>query len=450
MTSSPRVFVSDNHQDNAYCREFVAALRQKLVSDEAVWYDEHNMGWGQIRREIERELAQRQHFIAILSPVAVDSDWVNDEIDAAVELRRRGSMQTIQFVIALQCEMPLLLSNYKRVIAPDGLPYPAQEAARRALAVIQPTPPEYASAIPQASLEQANQLIRKIAEQQSQAPKPISIPSDRFPPRLADLGFTAHSDKGIEYILPPLCTVIAGPFLMGSVPSGVYLDDSTDSDDHFDAVYQRRQQRLYTLQHTVTLPAYEIARFPVTVAEFACFVRFGHVAPRDWHAQLGKLDHPVVNVTWQDAVDFAYWLSVRTSQSWWRLPTEAEWEKAARGTDGRIYPWGDSFDKSPCNTSESSISAMTPIGNFPTGASPYGLHEVAGNVWGRTSSRFISYPYTISGEREYPNSADYRVLRGGSWRDSAVFARAAYRLGNQPLNIYGCDGFRLVRAAPNS
>ena len=78
-------------------------------------------------------------------------------------------------------------------------------------------------------------------------------------------------------------------------------------------------------QHTVTLPAYEIARYPVTVAEYACFVRSGHTEPNDWQTQLGKLDYPVVRVTWHDAVAYTAWLSERTRE-WWRLPSEAEWE----------------------------------------------------------------------------------------------------------------------------
>ena len=86
--AQPKIFVSHSHQDNAYCREFVATLRQSIGSDDAVWYDEHSLGWGKIRREIEQELAERQHFITILSPAAVKSEWVNDEIDAAIELRR--------------------------------------------------------------------------------------------------------------------------------------------------------------------------------------------------------------------------------------------------------------------------------------------------------------------------------------------------------------------------
>jgi formylglycine-generating enzyme required for sulfatase activity len=388
--AQPKIFVSHSHQDTTYCREFVAALRQAMGSNEAVWYDEHNLGWGKLRREIEQELAQRQHFIAILSPAAVSSDWVNDEIDAAIELRRRGSMQTLQFVIALPCEMPLLLSNYKRVVAPDGQSYSAREAAVRALAVIQPSFSAVGTTSP--------------ASPQPEPQVPV-IPPDRFPQRLADLGFTAYFDHGVEYILPPLCTVPAGPFLMGSDPNwdkGAYRDEQP--------------------QHLVILPAYEIACFPVTVAEYACFVRAGYAEYQNWHSQLSRLDHPVVNVTWYDAVAYAIWLSGRTTEVW-RLPTEAQWEKAARGADGRIFPWGGIFDKARCNTKESGIGATTPVGNYPSGASLYGAQDMAGNVWEWTSSLKLPYPYITSSGREDGNSAGNRVLRGGSWNGVARTAR---------------------------
>jgi formylglycine-generating enzyme required for sulfatase activity len=414
----PRIFVSHNHQDNAYCREFVLALRKEIGNDEAVWYDEDNLGWGKLRREIDRELAQRQHFIAILSPTAVASDWVNDEIDAAIELRRRGSMQTIQFVIALPCEMPPLLSNYKRVVLPDGQPFSAVEAAHKALAVIRPTAPT--STIP----------APLVAPTPTQQPQPRlqmpSIASNHLPQRLASLGFTGYTtqvnDKLVEYIVPPLCDVPAGPFLM---------DDD---------------------KHSVTLPAYQIARYPVTVAEYACFVRAGYAEPVGWQTQLGNLDHPVVSVSWHDATAYAAWLVERTGQPW-RLPSEAEWEKAARGSDGREYPWGNHFDQNRCNTHETGIGGTTPVGSyvagrqiiFPTGerqtlqsgASPYEVEDLAGNVWEWTESR-------------YDNSTENRVLRGGSWNDDAGVARAAYRDVNLPVVVDDLVGFRLVCAAPIS
>jgi formylglycine-generating enzyme required for sulfatase activity len=260
------------------------------------------------------------------------------------------------------------------------------------------------------------------------------LPPEHFPPRLSHLGFQGCVIRNVEVILPPLCTVLAGPFLMGS--------DTT----HDNEALEDEQP-----QHTVTLPAFEIGRFPVSVAEYACFVRAGHAEPSYWQTQLGKLDHPVVAVSWHDAVAYAAWLAQRTKEVW-RLATEAEWEKAARGTDGLVYPWGNAFDKARCNTRESGVNATTPVGSYPAGASPHRVQDMAGNVWEWTSSRIriLSYLYAVSGELEDTNSPDNRVLRGGSWDDDYWFARAAFRFSNLPDYTDVFFGFRVVRAAPSS
>jgi formylglycine-generating enzyme required for sulfatase activity len=159
-----------------------------------------------------------------------------------------------------------------------------------------------------------------------------------------------------------------------------------------------------------------------------------------------KLDHPVVYVSWDDAVAYAAWLAQTTGQPW-RLPSEAEWEKAARGTDGRIYPWGDTFDKARANTSESGIKTTTAVGSYPSGSSPYGAQDMAGNVWEWTHSLFKSYPYIPNDGREVGNYTDYRILRGGSWGDLAWCARAACRLLDTPGYLSYVIGFRLAVAA---
>jgi formylglycine-generating enzyme required for sulfatase activity len=263
------------------------------------------------------------------------------------------------------------------------------------------------------------------------------MPDERFPYSLARLGFEWRVINGVEVIIPPVCDVLAGEFLMGSVPrhDQVAAKESWTNDEQ--------------PQHSVALPGYEIAGFPVTVAEYACFLRAGHPEPTMWQNQHSRLDHPVGAVTWHDAVAYAAWLDRQTGQAW-RLPTEAEWEKADRGTDARIYPWGDIFDKERCNTSESDIKSTTPVGTYPAGASPYGVQDMAGNVWEWTSSRYVPYPYTESVERDDAHSSESRVLRGGSWSYSARNARAACRDLDLPSNFRGSLGFRMARAVPGS
>ncbi len=131
--TAPRIFVSHSHKDNVYCREFVAALRNH---GHQVWYDEHNFGSGVVRATIQRELSLCQHFIAIFSPDSVVSDWVNAEIDAAIELHKRGRLQTVLFVMARECDVPILLLGWKRIEGANGTAIEAVEAARRAAAIL--------------------------------------------------------------------------------------------------------------------------------------------------------------------------------------------------------------------------------------------------------------------------------------------------------------------------
>jgi formylglycine-generating enzyme required for sulfatase activity len=213
-----------------------------------------------------------------------------------------------------------------------------------------------------------------------------------------------------------------------------------------------------TPRYVIAVGACSLARFPVTVAEYACAVRAnvvrepskGTFRPIEWKDQLQRLDHPVVCVSWQDAVTYTAWLATLTGQPW-RLPTEAEWEKAARGVDGRLYPWGNQWDKTRANTNDGGPGATMPVGHYPSGASPYGAYDLAGNVWVWTSSLFKPYPYTPNDGRERPDSTGSRVLRGGSWVDPPQLARAACRYASAPVSLLGdILGFRLAVTAPDS
>ncbi len=174
--------------------------------------------------------------------------------------------------------------------------------------------------------------------------------------------------------------------------------------------------------------------------------------PAYWNDDaFNKPAQPVVGLCWFEARAYCAWLSAQTGVTF-RLPTEAEWEAAARGREGRRYAFGDDFEASCCNVFEAHVRRTTPIGVFPGGAPPEGLVDMIGNTWDWTSSLFADYPYdAVDGREEvHPTSSARRVVRGGSWDDDFLDARAAYRTGSAPGNRDNSLGLRLVRVVPSS
>jgi formylglycine-generating enzyme required for sulfatase activity len=228
-----------------------------------------------------------------------------------------------------------------------------------------------------------------------------------------------------------LVRVPAGEFLMGSDPA---KDGNADIDEQ--------------PQHRVYVSEFYIGQHEVTNAQYAVFARD---TGRAFQIPPGKDNHPVVNVSWNDAVEFCNWLSKQTGKTI-RLPTEAEWEKAARGTGGWIYPWGDQFDPSKLNGFEGGVNDVTPIGKYsPAGDSPYGAADMAGNVLEWTSDWYDGRMYqTRVGltlpvrDPQGPPSGTYRVLRGGAFSYNQEFVRCAPRFREPPVNFHDNVGFRVV------
>jgi formylglycine-generating enzyme required for sulfatase activity len=198
-------------------------------------------------------------------------------------------------------------------------------------------------------------------------------------------------------------------------------------------------------QRSVFLDAFTIERTEVTNAAFARFVQETGYAAKGWDdAVLSDLaDVPVVGVTWRDADAYCRWAGLR-------LPSEAEWEKAARGADGRIYPWGDTWNPARSNTAESGYGQPRPVGSYPHGASPYGVLDMGGNVAEWVADYYDPDYYAAAPNRNPsgPNKVMDHVLRGGSFALPHAYARTFVRDSSHSSEPNRRVGFRCARAWP--
>lgn len=197
--------------------------------------------------------------------------------------------------------------------------------------------------------------------------------------------------------------------------------------------------------HTVYLDAYKISKYEVTFEQYDKFSEeTGYRKPNDFGWGRGK--RPVVDVSWEDARAFCDWLSQKTGKNI-HLPTEARWEKAARGTDQREYPWGNTTPSCDFANYKGCIGRTMPVGSYPPGVSPYGAHDMAGNVWEWCSDWYDSAYYTISPPNNPtgPASGSKRVVRGGAWDAEADDIRSLNREDSAPANAGGHTGFRLCQ-----
>lgn len=216
-----------------------------------------------------------------------------------------------------------------------------------------------------------------------------------------------HPQTGLEMIRIP-----AGPFFYDDEAESIHLDE------------------FWIAKNPVTNAAYK--RFLDANPRYAApYAEKAWAAPYNWDRARrayppGKENYPVVLVSWYDAVAFAAWAGME-------LPTERQWEKAARGTDGRVYPWGDEWGDGRCNTAHADIEGTTPVGHFsPQGDSPYGCVDMAGNVAEWTASKL-------------EEGSSWRVLRGGAWDLNRDFAHAACRAFSlPPADRSDVVGFRLM------
>jgi formylglycine-generating enzyme required for sulfatase activity len=194
-------------------------------------------------------------------------------------------------------------------------------------------------------------------------------------------------------------------------------------------------------QHTVDLDAYWIDRYEVTNRAYKTFLdATEHRLPLAWEGKYptGRDEVPVAGVSWADAEAYCNFAGKR-------LPTEAEWEKAARGTDGRIWPWGNEWDAARANAAGTIAAALKPVGSYLTGVSPYGVYDMAGNVWEWVRDWYEAEYYTLPKwlNPTGPALGEFKVARGGAWTDAPAQTRTFTRLGIYPPDFPGnAVGFR--------
>ncbi len=250
-------------------------------------------------------------------------------------------------------------------------------------------------------------------------------------PRLDDLAPTVREGNPPQdnWITIPACT-----FHMGAEKS-----DDPEAQDHESPV------------HEVKLNAFRIRRYPVTVQEYSAFIEDGGYttrkywpdegcgkfeAPEDWEQQRQHPNWPVVGVSWYEAAAYCAWAGGR-------LPTEAEWERAARGPHSSRYPWGDEPPLSPAHANyyhENAPRHPTPVGLYPQGNSTENLCDMLGNVYEWCEDWYV--PYETGSKKRARAPADYKVLRGGSWSNIPQGVRVSYRSSDVPSNRYDDLGFR--------
>jgi toxoflavin biosynthesis protein ToxD len=246
---------------------------------------------------------------------------------------------------------------------------------------------------------------------------------------------------------PETVYVAAGTFRMGRPAGPLVWDNESPPSD-------------------VNLPAFRIGRYPVTNTQYFYFFRETgcrvtnetgwELSERGMGPSPGTEEHPVVGISWDDAVEYCVWLKKNTGRGY-RLPSEAEWEYASRGNDGRYYPWGTEFESSNCNCTSTGIGKPTPVRQYsPNGDSPWQCADMAGNVWEWTNTLWgrtpqnpdYAYPYEPGDGREKSAALEpfreFRICRGGSFADPPDRVTCTARTRNQANSRKRRLGFRVA------
>jgi formylglycine-generating enzyme required for sulfatase activity len=481
MAKTKQVFISYATKDAEFAHRLADDLKRLGVP---VWIAPESIRPGESWvSAIERGLEESSHVVVVLTPAALESPWVKKETDIAIDRERKGRIQVIPLNVE-RCAVPLFLSSYQRVSfrsdydvglsqlaeilgtrippEPPTAPIPARPAlpwkwvagggavvvvvAGLIIALVSGgRPPARPTSTPTTAALAPTDTPLPLTP--TSTPTPTPLPPTNTPTPVPATYTPSPTPPGMVY-------VPAGEFIMGSNEADV--DSALALCDEFYGDCQRSWFEDEQPRHTVYLDAFYIDETEVTNAQYQKCVEAGTCDTPEYTTYYDNPDyaqHPVVYVSWSDADAYCRWAGKR-------LPTEAEWEKAARGTDGRTYPWGNTFDGSQVNFADKNTSfdwsdsnwddgyaGTAPVGNYPDGASPFGALDMAGNVWEWVADWYDSGYYAASPESnpKGPASGDYLVLRGGSWLGYAADVRAARRGGFAPDVSFVSVGFRCAR-----
>jgi formylglycine-generating enzyme required for sulfatase activity len=393
-----RVFLCHASQDKPVVRD----LYRQIASEAWIkpWMDDEDILPGQDwNLEIEEAVAFADIVIVCLSRAAVAKEgYVQKEIRYAVNKAKEKPEGTI-FIIPVRlddCEVPSSLRSWQWISYFDDGGY--------------------------------SRLLRSFRARASQ---------------LGIIAFSGLSGQlgGLEFVKIP-----TGKFILGSLDDNRYADND------------ERPQQIFHIPYD-----YLISRYEITNVQFVEYLKLAKTKSGSTAKRWRTIpDLPVVNVTWYEAVKFCNWMSEsyqhdERPEYVFRLPTEAEWEKAARGVDGREWPWGNEFSASDeieamrCNCDYCKIGKPLPVDAYvPQGDSPYQVSDMVGNVWEWTHSLLKPYPYDPKDGRENPKTPGERIIRGGSYEKTISSVRSACRSRLNPAFKLPSVGFRVVYAPPIS
>ncbi|MDF0652224.1 MAG: hypothetical protein CV081_04020 [Nitrospira sp. LK265] len=340
----------------------------------------------------------------------------------------------------------------------------------------QPPPPIGASTDTNQSLDNAGKLVESFSPESRTEGPDADPPSEAGEGRPGASTGAARSNRSPPYLIigAGLLVVVGafvGQWILSPVPSSILMRDPSTQSEEMTAdpapapmvlvpagefIMGARQDDTMAAKdertaHTVHLDAFHIDQYEVTTARYVRFLQeTKRNAPKYWSDQIPQRygNKPVIGVDWNDATAYCVWAGRR-------LPTEAEWEKAARGTDQRLYPWGNedpsqqraNFDHC-CDFN--AYEVLSDVGSFEGEKSPYGVSDMAGNVWEWVADWYDEGYYARSSEHNPtgPSSGEKRVLRGGAWDSTPAYVRSADRLKLSPTFRHDNIGFRCAQDAP--